>query len=85
MLFGVPERETLEAAFGRDNPVWKAVGALLGWVSWRYRCGGEREGGGLFTAHGHGRDGFNWFGNPMRGWVVFDFFFVCVQHRVGLL
>lgn len=33
MLFGVPERVMLDEAFGRDNPVWKAVGALLGWVS----------------------------------------------------
>lgn len=33
VLFGVPERETLEEAFGRNNPIWKAVGALLGWVS----------------------------------------------------
>lgn len=33
VLFGVPERVMLDEAFGRDNPVWKAVGALLGWVS----------------------------------------------------
>lgn len=33
VLFGAPERERLEEAFGANNPVWKAVGALLGWVS----------------------------------------------------
>lgn len=35
MLFGVPEREVLEEAFTPENPVWKAVGNLLGWVSLR--------------------------------------------------
>ncbi|CAM9880328.1 unnamed protein product, partial [Laminaria digitata] len=30
VLFGVPESAVLEEAFGRDNPVWKAVGSLLG-------------------------------------------------------
>ena len=34
VLFGVPESAALEEAFGRDNPVWKAVGSLLGRVSW---------------------------------------------------
>lgn len=33
MLFGVPERSRLEEAYGENNPVWKAVGPLLGWVS----------------------------------------------------
>lgn len=36
VLFGVPERERLEEAYGTDNPVWKAVGPFLGWVSWRF-------------------------------------------------
>ena len=33
MLFGVPDRSRLEEAYGENNPVWKAVGPLLGWVS----------------------------------------------------
>lgn len=33
VLFGVPERSALEEAFGEDNPIWKAVGSLIGWVS----------------------------------------------------
>eukprot|EP00903_Cladosiphon_okamuranus_P011726 g11026.t3 len=48
VLFGVPERSRLEEAYGENNPVWKAVGPLLGWKQPRTRKGGR--GGGRATA-----------------------------------
>ncbi|CAM9567628.1 unnamed protein product, partial [Sphacelaria rigidula] len=47
VLFGVPDRQTLDEAFGADNPVWSAVGSLLGWKS---NKGRGRRGGGLSAA-----------------------------------
>ncbi|CAN0017111.1 unnamed protein product [Choristocarpus tenellus] len=32
VLFGVPAQDDMMSAFGKENPVWKAVGPLL-WVS----------------------------------------------------
>ncbi|CBN78046.2 conserved unknown protein (Partial), partial [Ectocarpus siliculosus] len=41
VLFGVPDRDRLEEAYGTDNPVWKAVGPLLGWKQPRRGRGGR--------------------------------------------
>ncbi|CAM9154423.1 unnamed protein product, partial [Scytosiphon promiscuus] len=50
VLFGVPERKRLEEAYGPNNPVWKAVGPLLGWKPARRPRGGGRTASSLAAA-----------------------------------